>query len=348
MLQHFNRDGLWRKQCILISILDKSGYEYTLFLFSMKLLLVDGHYYLYRSFFAIRGLKNSRGEPTNAIYGFAKALRKMLIDLKPDLAAVVWDAGLPERRTNLQPAYKEHREEMPEELQVQQDPLRELITCLGVTSISLPQTEADDLIASYVVSAQAQGIESIVATNDKDIMQLVSENVKIYSVAKADVAQEGSEPHSHVLLGPAEVEQKWGVKPSQIVDLLALTGDAADNIPGIVGVGKKTAAKWIQQFGSLEGLLAAPNLDPKIHAKIESAHAQLLENREMIQLHLDLSLPLPIEAFEINPDYPALFKAFQHFEFRSLASDIEREAKRWGISLESEKNDSVASQQELL
>jgi 5'-3' exonuclease len=318
------------------------------YFFPMRLLLVDGHYYLYRSFFAIRGLKNSRGEPTNAIYGFAKALRKMLIDLKPDLAVVVWDAGLPERRTSLQPAYKEHREEMPEELKVQQDPVRELIACLGVTSVSLPQTEADDLIASYVIAAQAQGIESIVATNDKDIMQLVSDKVKIYSVAKADVEQEGREPRSHALLGPAEVEQKWGVKPSQIVDLLALTGDAADNIPGIAGVGKKTAAKWIQQFGSLEGLFSASDLDPKIHAKIESSHAQLLENREMIQLHLDLPLPLPTEAFEINPDYPALFRAFQHFEFRSLANDIEREAKRWGISLEENKIDSVSSRQELL
>ncbi|MFZ4116732.1 MAG: 5'-3' exonuclease [Chthoniobacterales bacterium] len=300
----------------------------------MRLLLVDGHYYLYRSFFAIRGLKNSRGEPTNAIYGFVKALRKMLIDLKPDFAVVVWDAGLPERRTTLQPTYKEHREEMPKELQAQQDPLRELITLLGVTSISSPQTEADDLIASYVVMAQAQGIESIVATNDKDIMQLVSEEVKIYSVAKADIEEEGCKTRNHALLGPPEVEQKWGVKPSQIVDLLALTGDTVDNIPGIAGVGRKTAAKWIQQFGSLERLLATSHEDPKIHAKIESAHVQLLQNREMIQLHLDLPLPLPIEAFEINPDYPGLFKAFHYFEFRSLAKDIEQEAKRWGISLE--------------
>lgn len=313
----------------------------------MRLLLVDGHYYLYRSFFAIRGLKNSRGEPTNAIYGFAKALRKMLIDLKPDFAVVVWDAGLPERRTSLQPAYKQHREEMPEELQVQQDPLRELISCLGVTSISSPQTEADDLIASYAVLAQEQGIEAIIATNDKDIMQLVNDHVKIYSVAKADVEQEGHKPRSHALIGPAEVEQRWGIKPSQIVDLLALTGDAADNIPGILGVGKKTAAKWLQQFGSLTGLLAAPNLDPKIHAKIESSHAQLEQNREMIQLHLDLPLPFPIEALEIKPDYPALVKALHYFEFRSLASEMEREAERWGISLE-ENMKPVSLQQELL
>ena len=125
----------------------------------MRLLLVDGHYYLYRSYFAIRGLKNSRGEPTNAIYGFVKALRKMLLDLKPDLAAVIWDAGLPERRTTLQPAYKQHRDEMPNDLDLQQEPLRQVIPHLGVKNILLPNTEADDLIASYVVAAQKQEIE---------------------------------------------------------------------------------------------------------------------------------------------------------------------------------------------
>ncbi len=314
----------------------------------MRLLLVDGHYYLYRSFFAIRGLKNSRGEPTNAIYGFIKALRKMLIDIKPDLAAVVWDAGLPERRTTLQPSYKEHREEMPEELQVQQEPLKKLITSLGVKSVSAPQTEADDLIASYIIAAQAGGVESIVATNDKDIMQLVNDEVRIYSVSRADIEEEGSKPRTHALLGPAEVEEKWGVKPSQIVDLLALTGDTADNIPGIPGVGKKTAAKWIQQFGSLEALLTAPHLDPKIHAKIESSHAQLLQNREMIQLHLDLPLPIPMESFEIQPNYPTLIQELHYLEFRTLAKDMEQEAQRWGIAFEEDKIDSVATQQEVL
>lgn len=300
----------------------------------MRLLLLDGHYYLYRSFFAIRSLTNSRGELTNAIYGFIKALRKILIDVKPDLAVVVWDAGLPERRTSLQPAYKQHRAEMPEELQEQQEPLKKLITCLGVTQVSSPQTEADDLIASYVMSAHRAGMESIIATNDKDIMQLVSDHVKIYSVAKADIQQEGSNTGTHTLLGPAQVEEKWGVKPSQIVDLLALTGDAADNIPGIHGVGKKTAAKWIQHFGSLEGLLTTPNVDPKIHAKIASSHTQLRQNREMIQLHLDLPLPIPIDAFEIRPDYPELIKLLEHVEFRAFARDMEQEARQWGIDIE--------------
>ncbi len=301
----------------------------------MRLLLVDGHYYLYRSFFAIRGLKNSHGEPTNAIYGFVKALRKMIMDLKPDLALVVWDAGLPEHRTKLQPAYKEHREEMPLELQAQQEPLQRLISVLGVKNISSPQTEADDLIGSYVVKAQAEGIESIIATNDKDIMQLVSPHVKIYSVAKADITHDGSPPLTHALLGVAEVEKKWGVPPSQIVDLLALTGDTADNIPGIAGVGKKTAATWIQQFRSLDNLLASSHLHPKIHAKIASSHSQLLQNREMIALQLNLPLPLELHSLEIQPDYPQFIKLLDYFEFRTLANDMREEARRWGIPIES-------------
>ncbi len=300
----------------------------------MNLLLVDGHYYLYRSFFAIRGLKNSRGEPTNAIYGFIKALHKMLIDLKPDFALVVWDAGLPERRTALQPSYKEHREEMPEELKMQEAPLRRLITLLGVQHTSSPQEEADDLIASYVLAARSKGIASLVATNDKDIMQLVDAEVKIYSVSKKDLLQKDAQQAGYALLGPREVKQKWGVLPSQIVDLLALTGDSADNIAGLPGVGKKTAAKWIEKFGSLEKLLESAHEDPKIDVKIKHAHAQLLENRKMIQLHVDLPLPLPIETLEISPNYPALFQELENLEFRSFARDIEQEAKRWGILLQ--------------
>ncbi|MBM3857926.1 MAG: flap endonuclease [Verrucomicrobia bacterium] len=294
----------------------------------MRLLLVDGHYYLYRSYFAIRGLKNSRGEPTNAIYGFVKALRKMLLDLKPDLAAVIWDAGLPERRTTLQPAYKQHREEMPNDLDEQQEPLREVIPYLGVKNILLPNTEADDLIASYVVEARKQGMECIIATNDKDILQLVNDHVFVYSVAKADL--EGKN-ESYALLGIPEVRQKWEVEPHQIADLLALTGDASDNIPGISGVGKKTAAKWIQRYGSLESLLTATDLDPKIDVKLKSSREQVMQNRLMVALDLDLPLPVPVQELDINPCYPELVKALRNFEFQSLTAAIEKEAASWGV-----------------
>ena len=145
----------------------------------MKLLLVDGHYYVYRSFFAIRDLSNSKGEPTNAIYGFIKTLRRMVKDLAPDLGAVVWDEGLPARRTELQPAYKQHRAEMPAEMRPQLAFIRDIVPLLGFHSVSLPDTEADDLMASYACAAVGRKMEVILATNDKDLFQFVDENFRI-------------------------------------------------------------------------------------------------------------------------------------------------------------------------
>lgn len=292
-----------------------------------RLLLVDGHYYLYRSFFAIRGLTNSKGEPTNAIYGFVKALRRMIADLKPDYAAVVWDAGLPERRTQLQPDYKQHRDEMPDDLEVQQEPIQEIVPLLGVASVFLQNHEADDLIASYVVEACRAGIECVVATNDKDILQMVRDGVSIYSTAKADVG-EGNQGFR--LLGIPEVHAKWGVDPALIADVLALTGDSADNIPGVPGVGGKTAAKWINQYGSLDRILNGAELDPKVREKIEGSREQIIQNREMVALDLDLPLPLPVSEMKVRPRYQELIEALRGCEFRSLTAEVEREAERMG------------------
>ena len=203
----------------------------------MKLLLVDGSYYAYRSFFAIRNLSNSHGEPTNAIFGFAKAIRRMLKDLRPDLAAVCWDQGLPARRTELQPEYKQHRADMPAEMAPQLPFIRELVPKLGLHSVGLPNTEADDLMASYSCAAHRAGIEVILATNDKDLLSLVEDDILVYSTAKADLIP----PEEFTLLGPEPIKRKWGVDPARILDVLALSGDASDNIAGVAGVGPKTA-----------------------------------------------------------------------------------------------------------
>ena len=290
---------------------------------SPRLLLVDGHYYLYRSFYAIRGLANSRGEPTNAIYGFVKALRRMLSDLKPDYAVVVWDAGLPERRTQLQPDYKQHRDEMPDELEIQQKPIQEIVPLLGVASVFLENHEADDLIASYVTVACGAGMECVVATNDKDIFQMVREEVRIYSTAKADVGEGNG---GFKLLGVPEVRAKWGVDPERIADVLALTGDSADNIPGVPGVGGKTAAKWITQYGSLDRILEGSGIDPKITGKIGASRSQIESNRLMVALDLDLPLPVPIAEMLVTPRHPELIEALRNCEFRSLTAEVEREA----------------------
>lgn len=289
----------------------------------MRLLLVDGHYYLYRSFFAIRGLSNSRGEPTNAIFGFAKALRRMLADLHPDRAAVIWDCGLPARRVALQPAYKQNRSEMPDDLRPQETWLQEKVPLFGPASLCAPDTEADDLIASYTISAAEAGAEVVIATNDKDILQLAADRIRIYSTAKTDAGENG-----FALLGPQEVRAKWGVDPARIADVLALTGDSSDNIPGVPGFGTKTAATLINKHGSLDAILAAPGTieNPRLRERLESSLALIRDNREMVRLDTDLPLPVPWTALTITPRYPDLLEALRTCEFRSLVAEIEKEA----------------------
>jgi 5'-3' exonuclease len=289
----------------------------------MRILLVDGHYYLYRSFFAIRGLRNSKGEPTNAIYGFLKAIRKMLADLAPDRAAVIWDAGLPARRTELLPSYKQNRSEMPDDLRPQEDWLQENIPLLGVASLWLPNTEADDLIASYATSARKDGAEVLIATNDKDILQIVGDGISIYSTAKADLEQT-----TFALLGTPEVSRKWGVEPRLIADVLALTGDSSDNIPGVPGIGAKTASALVSAHGGIDAILADPQIVPKatLREKI-TAHRDLIDsNREMVRLDDDLPLPSPWNDLTITPRHHELLAALRNFEFKSLVAEIEKEA----------------------
>lgn len=290
----------------------------------MRLLLVDGHYYLYRSFFAIRGLSNSKGEPTNAIYGFCKAFRRMLTDLKPDRVAVIWDSGLPERRTTLQPEYKQNRPEMPELLRPQERWLQANIGLFGPGSLSLPNTEADDLIASYAVAAVERGWEVVIATNDKDILQLASDKIVIYSTAKADIGTE-----AFALLGPEAVRKKWGVEPAQIAEVLALTGDSSDNIPGVPGVGGKTAAQLIQQHGTVEKLLEnlAAVGSETLRAKLAAARELILANRKMVALDLDHALPAPLDSLGLEPKYPELIEAMRACEFKTLLKEVEAESQ---------------------
>jgi 5'-3' exonuclease len=296
----------------------------------MKLLLVDGSYYAYRSFFAIRNLSNSQGEPTNAIFGFAKAIRRMLKDLKPDLAAVCWDQGLPARRTELQPEYKQHRAEMPDEMAPQMPFIRELVPKLGLHSVGLPDTEADDLMASYSCAAHSAGIEVILATNDKDLLSLVEDDILVYSTAKADLIP----PEEFTLLGPEPIKKKWGVDPARILDVLALSGDASDNIAGVPGVGPKTATTLIQNAGTLDALLADPGSikNEKTRAKIAEAREQILANREMVRLDTDLPLPVPVKDLVIAPRYDELIKALEWCEFRSLLAEVRAESKKGATS----------------
>lgn len=293
----------------------------------MKLLLIDGHYYVYRSFFAIQNLSNSRGEPTNAIFGFTKTLRLMMKHLQPELGAVFWDEGLPQRRVELQPAYKETRKEMPSPMIPQLDFIQKKLTkLLGFANISLPNTEADDLMGCYAQAACKEKIDVVLATNDKDLYQLVGPCVKVYTTAKADLV---SPKDAFALLGEAEVTKKWEVPPNLIGDVLAIAGDSVDNIPG-VGIGRKTAANLVREHGGLDGLLS--NLGAvkslKTREKLENGRAQILQNRKMVELDCELDLPMAIDELRIRPDYPRLIEALEKCEFKSLMQEVRDEAER--------------------
>ena len=295
----------------------------------MKLLLIDGHYYVYRSFFAIPNLCNSRGEPTNAIFGFTKTLRLMLKHLQPELGAVVWDEGVPQKRVELQPAYKETRKEMPTPMIPQLEFIQKLTPLLGFRNISAADTEADDLMGCYAIAACKQpDTEVVLATNDKDLYQLVGPCVKVYTTAKADLA---SPKDAFALLGEDQVIAKWEVSPKLIGDVLALTGDSVDNIPG-VGLGRKTAAALIREFGGLDPLLN--NIDKvksaRTQEKLANAREQILQNRKMVDLDCHLELPVPIDQLRIEPDYPNLIHALEQCEFKSLLQEVRDEAGRLG------------------
>ena len=303
----------------------------------MKVLLIDGHYYVYRSFFAIPNLSNSRGEPTNAIFGFTKTLRLMIKHLQPELGAVFWDEGMPERRVKLQPAYKETRKEMPLPMVPQLEFIQEkLTTLLGFTNISLPNTEADDLMGCYAMAAcKRKGTEVVLATNDKDLYQLIGPCVKVYTTAKADLV---SPKDAFALLGEAEATAKWGVPPKMIGDVLALSGDSVDNIPGVSGLGRKTASALIREFGGLDRLLARIDKvrSDKMRVKLTAAREQIEQNRKMVELDCHMDLPVAINDLKIRPDYPELIKELEKCEFKSLLQEVKAEAAKVGNAAQAE------------
>jgi DNA polymerase-1 len=246
---------------------------------------------------------------------------------------VIWDAGLPARRVELQPAYKQNRSEMPDDLRPQEDWLQKNIYLVGTQSVELPNTEADDLIASYARAARKDGADVVIATNDKDILQLVDANIHIYSTNKTDIKEGG-----FALLGSAEVREKWGVPAANIADVLALTGDSSDNIPGVPGIGGKTAVQLVTAHGTVQSLLENPAIieNPRLREKIIANREVIIANREMVRLDDDLPMPVAWESLEISPRHPELIAALKDCEFKSLVSEIEAEAAEAAPPLQGE------------
>lgn len=244
------------------------------------LLIVDGHAYAYRAFHAIKKLSSPTGQPTNAIYGFVKMLEKIRQAILPEYFTVIWDGGMDAGRMAILPEYKAQRAEMPVDLRWQLDEIQKYLRAAGLSSEYRDGVEADDFIASVAVSAVAGGHRVVIASSDKDFMQLVSPQVGLINPGDK----------TGVVWTAQEVEAKTKVQPEQFVDWLALMGDAVDNISGVPGVGAKTAAKLLNQFGSLDNLykrLAEVQSD-RLRESLSCSAEIVRRNVKMVQLKKDL------------------------------------------------------------
>ncbi len=277
------------------------------------LLLVDGHSLLYRSHYAIRGLSNSRGFPTNAIYGFVNTLKKLRDEEKPDYWAVVFDLEGPTVRHEEFKDYKAHRKPMPEDLAVQLPRLRDVLRALRIATAEFPKYEADDVLATLASRAAGQGLRTVIVTTDKDLLQLVGGTVSVWN------------PSKETLLDEAKVEEFFGVGPGRVVDVLALQGDASDNVPGVPGIGEKTARSLIQEFGSLDDLLAGLDRvrNPRVRERIERNLGLLELSRRLVTVTKDLALDIDLESLSVRePDETETIRLFQELEFPSLLSEF--------------------------
>src|SRR5215831_4014511 len=276
-----------------------------------KLILVDGSSYLYRAFHALPDLRTSRGEPTGAIKGVLSMLRRLVEDGKPDYFAVVFDAPGKTFRDEWYPEYKANRTPMPDPLAAQIAPLHELIRTHGWPLIMVEGVEADDVIGTLSRKAEAAGMETLISTGDKDLAQLVTPRVTLMNTM------------SNEKLDEAAVAAKFGVPASRVLDLLTLTGDAIDNVPGVAKVGPKTAAKWLADYGTLDNVIAhAAEIGGVVGDNLRATLDWLPKARTLLTVKTDCALPFgPMDLVVHAPDASAVRVMYERFEFRTLIKD---------------------------
>ncbi len=296
------------------------------------LILVDGSSYLYRAFHALPPLSTSSGQPTGAVRGVVAMLRRLCQQYPGTPVVVVFDAKGKTFREDLFEGYKAHRPPMPEDLRAQVEPLHALVRALGLPLLCVPGVEADDVIGTLAVQASREGRAVLVSTGDKDLAQLVDDHVTLINTM------------NDTRLDAAGVVQKFGVTPAQIIDLLALMGDKTDNIPGVPGVGEKTALALLQRFGSLEGLYA--DLDAvsgmtslrgaaSVRAKLDSERDKAFLSRELATIRTDV----PLDAAEhslvpAEPDRETLRRLYKELEFNSWREELDRQSEAGSASEE--------------
>jgi DNA polymerase-1 len=277
------------------------------------LLLVDGSSYLYRAFHALPDLRNKDGEPTGALYGVLNMLRRLESDYKADYKAVVFDAKGKTFRDDWYPEYKAHRPPMPEDLVRQIEPIHAAIKAAGWPLLMVDGVEADDVIGTLATQASADGTETLISTGDKDLTQLVGPQVRWYNTM------------SNELLDEAGVVAKFGVAPERIVDYLALVGDKVDGVPGVPKCGEKTAAKWLEQYGSLDGIIAhADEIGGVVGQNLRDHLGFLPLGRKLVTVVCDLpNLPSPATLTATGRDVATLRELYRRYQFRSWLAEID-------------------------
>jgi DNA polymerase-1 len=281
-------------------------------------LLIDGHSQAYRAYFGMKTpLSTREGEPTGAVYGFTRKLLATLRDVNPEYVAVAFDTGDTWRHAEF-PAYKATRDAMPDDMRTQMTRIESMLRAFNIPIITYANFEADDILGTLARKAAAQGIDVLVMTGDRDMFQLVDERVKILYTSG------GPNPVTSVY-GIEQVEERYGLTPQQFIDFKALTGDASDNIPGVPGVGEKTAVKFLQQYGSIDALYehVAEISGPKTRQALIDAREQVLRNRRLVTIGVDLDLDFEPDACTTRDyDQEAMVALFNELEFRSLLKEL--------------------------
>ena len=285
----------------------------------VNLFLIDGNAYFYRAFYAIKDLKNSEGQPTNAVYGFTKMLFKVIETEKPDLLAVIFDFPGPTFRHEKYKEYKAGRQPMPENLISQIPLIKEVIKALNIKMFEIKGFEADDVIATIADRASKEEIKTKIMTPDKDILQIVNDDIKVVNAYKEDLVYDRN-----------KVKEKLNVYPEEIPDFLALTGDPADNVPGVPGIGEKTAAELISKFKNIEEIISNISSieNEKVKNSLNNNKEHALSAKKLLELVKDVPLEFDFESLRlVPPDEDKLRDLFVKLDFKTLLSEIPQKTK---------------------
>src|SRR5438132_9972070 len=278
-----------------------------------RLMLLDGFGLVYRGYYALPPLTTSRGELVNGVFGFCSIVLRGFQDLKPDYVAVAFDLSGPTFRHEQFADYKATRTRMPDDLRDQFPKVREVVNALRIPHYELQGYEADDVIGTLTVQAEEKGLETTIVTVDLDMLQLVTDRTRLMTTR--------SGVENTVLYDPARIRERFGLRPDQMVDYKALKGDPTDNIPGVPGVGEKTAAKLVAEFGTLDALYdrIAEVKPEKLRDKLIEHRAQVYEGHELSRIIRDLPVSLDLAAARLGDyDRDTVLRLFREYEFRTL------------------------------